>query len=112
MHKNILSSIGAGIVGLMLTISPGFSAENHKAEAMKHVQAAMDSGKSGNATAVGEHASMAKVHVDAAIKEKANPHLDMANKSLDSAIEHSKMGHADIAGKAAEEAATHLKAAE
>jgi hypothetical protein len=87
------------------------AAEDHKAEALKHAEAAVESGKKGDAAGVGEHATAAKTHAQAAEKEKANAHLEAAIKSLDGAIEHGKMGHADIAGKSAQEAVSHLKAA-
>lgn len=112
MQTKIITALAASLVGLALSIQPVGAAEDHKAEAMKHITAAVEAGKKGDAPGVGTHAEAAKPHVEAANKEKANPHLEMSGKSLDSAIEHSKMGHADIAGKAAEEAATHLKAAE
>lgn len=104
-----------GFLTVVLTSSlyvvSAFAAEDHKAEALKHVEAAVESGKSGNASGVAEHSGAAKPHVDAANQEKPSTHFGEANKSLDSAIEHGKMGHADIAGKAAGDAATHLKMA-
>jgi hypothetical protein len=112
MRGKILSGLIAGALGAVLSFNPAVAAEDHKAEAIKHAEAAVASGKQGDAKGVGDHAAMAKTHVDMAKQEKANEHLDMANQSLDSAIEHSKMGHADIAGNAAAEAVTHLKAAQ
>ncbi|HYE34695.1 small metal-binding protein SmbP [Methylocaldum sp.] len=109
MRGKILSGLLAGLFSLSLSLT-AVAAEDHKAEAMKHTQAAVDSSKKGDAKGVAEHAEAAKTHAAAANKEKANPHLDAALKSLDGAIEHGKMGHADIAGKAAEEAMTHLNA--
>ncbi|MGX2041009.1 small metal-binding protein SmbP [Methylocaldum sp. MU1018] len=109
MRGKFLSGLLAGL----FTLSLGFAAvaaEDHKAEAMKHAQAAVDSGKKGDAKEVAEHAEAAKTHAEAANKEHPNPHLDAAIKSLDGAIEHGKMGHADVAGQAAEEAITHLNA--
>ncbi|WP_205780627.1 MULTISPECIES: small metal-binding protein SmbP [Methylocaldum] len=109
MRGKILSGLLAGL----FTMSLGFTAvaaEDHKGEAMKHAQAAVDSGKKGDAKGVAEHAEAAKTHATAANQANPNPHLDAAIKSLDGAIEHGKMGHADIAGKAAEEAMTHLNA--
>lgn len=112
MRGKILTGLLAGALTALLSLSPAFAAkEDHKAEALKHAEAAVESGKKGDAAGVGEHAAVAKTHTEAAEKEKANPHLEAAVKSLDGAIEHSKMGHADIAGKSAEEAVTHLKAA-
>jgi hypothetical protein len=111
MRGTFLTSLMAGAFAAVLGLNPAFAAENHKAEALTHAEAAAASGKAGDAKGVGEHAAAAKVHVEAAEKEKANEHLEAADKSLDGAIEHSKMGHADVAGKAAEEAVTHLKAA-
>lgn len=111
MRGKLLLSLSSAALAVALALTPGHAAENHKAEALKHAEAAVDSGKKGDAPGVGTHASAAKEHVTAAEKEKPNAHLEAANKSLDSAIDHSKMGHADLAGKAAEEAVTHLKAA-
>ncbi|BBL77024.1 small metal-binding protein SmbP [Methylomagnum ishizawai] len=106
-----LLSLKVGVLAALLALNPAFAAENHKAEALKHAEAAVASSKTGDAKAVGEHAAMAKVHTEAAEKEHPNAHFEAALKSLDGAIEHSKMGHADIAGKSAEEAVTHLNAA-
>lgn len=111
MNKRLLIGLGAGLLAWVFSISPAF-AEDHKAEATKHALAAAESGKQGDAAAVGEHAAVAKTHAEAAKAEKPNPHLDAGIKNLDEAIEHAKMGHADIAGEAADAAATHLKAAE
>lgn len=105
--------IVTGLLAGLFTLSLGFSAvadEDHKAEAMKHAQAAAKSGKQGDAKGVAQHAEAAKTHAAAANQKNPNPHLDAAIKSLDGAIEHGKMGHADVAGKAAEEAITHLNA--
>lgn len=82
------------------------------AEALKQAGEAAGSGKKGEAKAVCEHAEGAKIHAEAAEKEKPNEHLSAAIRSLDGAIKHCKMGHADVAGKAAEEAVNHLKAAQ
>jgi hypothetical protein len=112
MRGRILTGLLAGAFAALLSLNPVIAVENHKAEALKHAEAAAESGKKGDAAGVGEHATAAKTHAEAAEKEKANPHLEAAIKSLDGAIEHSKMGHADVAGKSAEEAVTHLKAAE
>ncbi|HYE34694.1 small metal-binding protein SmbP [Methylocaldum sp.] len=101
---------GTGRKGDAGTTTPG-SMENHVKEALKHAQAAADSGKKGDATGVGEHAQAAKPHVDAAMQQNPNEHLTAAMKSLDSAVQHSQMGHPDMAGKAAEEAVSHLKMA-
>lgn len=111
MRKQLLSLLTAGfIAGLLGTTQ--VLAEDHKAEATKHALAAAESGKRGDAAAVGEHAAAAKTHAEAAQAEKPNAHLDAGIKNLNDAIEHAKMGHADIAGEAADAAATHLKAAE
>ena len=87
-------------------------AEDHKAEAMKQAQAALDSGKQGNAAAVAEHAAAAKIHAEAAQQERPNPHLDAAIKNLDAAIAEGRKGNASSAEEAAFGAVTHLKAAE
>lgn len=111
MRTKFLTSLTALACGALLTLNAAYAAENHKAEALKHAEAAVASSKAGDAKAVSEHAGAAKVHTEAAEKEKASPHYEAAIKSLDGAIEHGNMGHADIAGKSAEEAVTHLKAA-
>jgi hypothetical protein len=112
MARKFLTGLGVGLFAALLNLTPAIAEEDHKAEASKHAMAAVESARKGDAAAVGEHASAAKAHAEAAEKERANPHLEAAIKSLDEAIEHSRMGHADIAGKSAEAAATHLKAAE
>lgn len=111
MNKRLLTGLGAGFLAWVLSMNPAF-AEDHKAEATQHALAAAESGKKGDAAAVGEQAAVAKAHAEAAKAEKPNPHLDAGIKNLNEAIEHAKMGHADIAGEAADAAATHLKAAE
>lgn len=112
MTRKILAGLGGGLLAALLNLNPAIAEENHKAEATRHALAAAEAGKKGDAAAVGEHASTAKTHAEAAEKEKANPHLEAGIKNLNEAIEHAKMGHADIAGEAADAAATHLKAAE
>jgi hypothetical protein len=111
MRGKLLTSLLSGVFIALLSLNPAVAAEDHKAEALKHAQAAVEAGKKGDAKGVAEHAQAAKPHVEAAQKEKASPHYEAADKSLDGAIEHGKMGHADIAGKSAEEAVTHLNAA-
>lgn len=81
-------------------------------EAWKHAEAAVQAGNKGDAKGVGEHARIAKTHVESALTQSTfDEHLTAARKSLGSAIEHSTMGHADLARKAAEEALIHLRAA-
>jgi hypothetical protein len=97
-----------------MTMAQGVGAapENHKAEAVKHAEAAYESGKQGNLAALGEHAVASKQHAEAAQAERANPHLEAGIRNLDSAIAESRSGHADLAEEAAFGALTHLKAAE
>lgn len=111
MIKKKIALFAGFLLGALVAVSPAW-AEDHKAEATKHAIAAAESGKAGDAKAVGEHAQAALVHAEAAEKEKANPHVEAGIKNLKEAIEHAKMGHADIAGQSADAAATHLKAAE
>lgn len=112
MRGKIITGLLAGAFAAVLGLNSAFAAEeNHKAEALKHAEAAVESSKTGDAKGVGEHATAAKTHAEMAEKAAANAHLEAAIKSLDGAIEHAGMGHADIAGKSAEEAVTHLKAA-
>jgi hypothetical protein len=111
MTRKILIGLGAGLIALLLNLSPAI-AEDHKAEATKQALAGAAAGKKGDAAAVGEHCAESKAHAEAAEKEKANPHLEAGIENLNKAIEQAKMGHADIAGQAAEAAAAHLKAAE
>ena len=111
MTHKLLSLLGASLLTGLLATTNAY-AEDHKAEATKHAMAAAESGKKGDAAAVGEHAKASKTHAEAAQAEKANPHLEAGIKNLNEAIEHAKMGHADIAGESADAAATHLKAAE
>jgi hypothetical protein len=111
MKKTFVARVGAALMTVTLGMGVAL-AEDHKAQATQHAQAAAESGKKGDAAAVGEHAAAALTHAQAAQQEKANPHLDAGVKNLKEAIEHAKMGHADIAGEAADAAATHLKAAE
>jgi hypothetical protein len=113
----IMRAIKAFLVtaGLLASLTAGTALraeENHKAEALKHALAAAESGQKGDAAAAGEHAKAAKVHAEAAEKEKANPHVEAGIKNLNESIEHAKLGHAQMAGESAEAAATHLKAAE
>lgn len=112
MMRKIATGLGASLVAALLSLSPAMAEENHKAEAAKHAQAAVEAGKKGDAAAVGEHCAMAKTHADAAQQEKANPHLGAGIENLNKCIEHAGMGHADIAGGAAEAAVSHLQAAE
>ena len=112
MRTNYIIRLITLMATLVLGSGPLMAAEDHKAEAMKHAQAALESGKLGNAAAIGEHAGAAKVHAEAAQQERPNVHLEAAIKSLDSAIEESKKGNAALAEEAAFGAVTHLKAAE
>lgn len=111
MKNKLITLLGAGLLTSLFAIHPAY-AEDHKALATQQAIAAAESGKTGNAAAVGEHAAAAKTHAEAAKAEKPNPHLDAGIKNLNEAIEHAKMGHADLAGESADAAATHLKAAE
>jgi hypothetical protein len=108
LNRGIIKGLLTAAFATMLGLSAAQAAEDHKAEALKHAEAAV---AAGNAAGVAEHAEAAKTHAAAANAEKKSPHYDAAITSLNSAIEHGKMGHADIAKKSAEEAVTHLKAA-
>lgn len=109
MRGRILTGLWTIILAALLGFAPAMAAEDHKAEAIKHAQAAAESG---DAKAVGEHAVASRAHVDAALKEKPNTHLDAAATSLDAAIEQSKAGDAAAAASSANTALIHLKAAE
>ncbi|OGT21741.1 MAG: hypothetical protein A2V90_01185 [Gammaproteobacteria bacterium RBG_16_57_12] len=108
MRGKIMSSLLASAFVALLGVNAAIAAEDHKAEALKQAVEAVESGKKGDAAGIGEHATAAKTHAEAADKEKTTAHLKEAIKSLNSAIEQSKSGKADVASKAAAEAVTHL----
>ena len=92
---------------------PPGGAENHVQEATKHAQTAAGSGKKGDFSSIAKHARLAKIHVEAALKDKPDDaHLEAALKSLDEAILKGQRGNGGEARKAAKEAVSHLKAAE
>lgn len=97
---------------LALGIGGAWAEEDHKAEAMKHAEAAVASGAKQDAAGVGEHAAAAKSHAEAAQKERANPHLDATIDNLGEAVKLGKAGDAAGATKAVEAGITHLKAAQ
>lgn len=112
MTRRFRTGLGAGLLAALLSLNPAPAQENHKAEATRHALAAAEAGKQGDAKAAGEHAAAAKIHAEAAEKEKANPHLEAGIGDLNHAIEEAGKGRAEHAGEAAQAAATHLKAAE
>ena len=109
--KRLLFGVTTALFAVLLNLNAVYAGEDHKAEALKHVQAAIDTGKAGDAKAATEHLEQAKTHAAAANKEKPSVHLDAAIQSLDKGIEHGKMGHGGMTVQPAEEAMTHIKAA-
>lgn len=97
------TSLWAGIVLSLCSLSAYAGGENHMEQALKHAEA---SAKASDGKTIAEHAETALKHA-----KTSDEHLDAGIKSLDEAIEHGKQGHSDLAKKAAEEAVTHLKAA-
>ena len=85
---------------------------DHKSEAIKHTQAAVDAGKGGSAHGVADHAQEALVHVKAAGKEQsAKDQMKPVQKSLEEAVSKGKSGDTDGATKAAEDALNKLNGA-
>jgi hypothetical protein len=86
-------------------------AENvdHHALAVKHVQAAVDAGKTGSASGVADHAQEAMTHVQAIAKDKPSDDISAAQKSLEEAVSKGKSGDADGATKAAQDALVKLQ---
>ncbi|WP_156302219.1 small metal-binding protein SmbP [Methylogaea oryzae] len=111
MQRKTATGFLAATLACLLSAAPLFAAEDHKAEALSHAQACVESAKQGDAKAAAEHAKSAKAHAEAAEKEKANAHLPAAIRELNSAIEHGQQGHAAQTGEAAQGAIAHLKAA-
>ena len=82
----------------------------HLSEAIKHAQAAIDAGNSGQATMVAAELQTALTHAQAAEKESPSPNLEVAIKSLQEAVKQNKAGKTDDALKAAQEALAKLTA--
>jgi HEPN domain-containing protein len=109
------TAVVALIVGALSAFGAGISYagehEKHVTEALTHTQSAVDAGKKGTASAVGEHAKQALEHAKQAEQAKPDAHITEAETHLSQAIDHAAQGHADIAANHVQEAARHLKMA-
>ena len=81
---------------------------DHKAEAIKHTEQAVEHGKQGHADVLVEHAQQALKHSKEGTGVRSTYELEVASPHLRQAIEHGKQGHADIATQHAEEALAKL----
>ncbi len=81
------------------------SEEQHRQDAVKLAQEAVDHGKQGHVGALLKTAEDALQH---ALQASKGSHVDAGVTELKNAIEHGKAGHADVATKHAEQAVTHL----
>src|SRR5919198_2811408 len=105
---NLKNTVVAVIVGAMIVFGAGVTqaAEtiDHKAEALKHIQAGITEGKQGKADALVEHAREAKSHLGDAMGQSTSPQLQNTVKLVREAINQGKEGKADTATKSLEEA--------
>jgi gas vesicle protein len=105
---NLKNTVVAVIVGAMIAFGVGVTqaAEkiDHKAEALKHIQAGIEEGKQGKADALVEHAKEAMKHISDSMGESTSPQLQGVAKQVREAINQGKEGKADTATKALEEA--------
>ena len=105
---NLKNTVVAVIVGAMIVFGAGViqAAEtiNHKAEALKHIQAGIEEGKQGKADALVEHAKEAISHIRDSMGQSTSPQLQQAAKQVREAIDQGKEGKADTATKSLEEA--------
>jgi hypothetical protein len=111
---NLKNTVVAVIVGAMIVFGAGVTqaAEtDHKAEALKHIQAGIEEGKQGKAEALVEHAKEARSHLGDAMGQSTSPQLQNAVKQVREAIEQGKQGKADTATKSLEEANKTLSTA-
>ena len=88
---------------------PAVSESDHKAEAVKHITAAIDAGKSGSAKGVTGHAQEALTHAEALAKQQPGDDVNAAVKDLEDAVTKGKSGDADGATRSAEEALEKLQ---
>jgi hypothetical protein len=110
MSKRLNSKLGILFLCVhFLIVGISSAAESHSAEALKHVQEAIEYGKQGNGDQLMKHASTALKHAEAAQKEKADASMAEGLQSLQKAIDHAKGGQADMATKAAEDALQALR---
>ena len=110
MSRRLIVIALSVILGLFL--APDIVAEeNHIAEAIKNVKAAIGHGKEGHVNNLRTYVETALAHAEAAEKAATNPHTKQAITHLNESVDHAKQGHADVATKHAEEALTHLDAA-
>ena len=82
---------------------------DHKAEAIKEIQLALDEGKAGRAPTLVTHAQSALEHAQAAEKEKPTPDVEAAITSLQNAVDKGKAGNVADATKALQDALSRLK---
>ena len=105
---NLKNTVVAVIVGAMIAFGAGVTqaAEtiDHKAEALKHIQAGIEEGKQGKADALVEHAKEAISHIRDSMGQSTSPQLQQAAKQVREAIDQGKEGKADTATKSLEEA--------
>jgi ABC-type tungstate transport system permease subunit len=81
---------------------------DHKAEAIKHTEQAVEQGKQGHADVLVEHAQQALKHAKEGTGVRSTYELEVASPHLRQAIEQGKQGHVDVATKHAEEALAKL----
>jgi hypothetical protein len=105
---NIKNTVEAVVVGAMIIFGAGVTqaAEtiDHKAEALKHIQAGIAEGKQGKVDVLVEHAKEAKSQIRPAMGQSTAPQLQNVAKQVKEAIDQGKQGKADIATKSLEEA--------
>ena len=82
---------------------------DHRSEAVMHMEAAVDAGKKGDATAVTEHAEQALAQVQELQKQQPGEDLAKAVENLRDAITKGKTGDATGAMASAQDALTKLK---
>jgi cellobiose-specific phosphotransferase system component IIA len=112
---NLKNTVVAVMVGAMIVFGTGVTqaAEtiDHKAEALKHIQAGIEEGKQGKADTLVEHAKEAMNHISDSMGQSTSPQLQNAAKQVREAINQGKEGKADTATKSLEEANKALSTA-
>jgi hypothetical protein len=92
-----------------VTAIPSDTNANHQAEAVRHAQAAVDAGKTGDASAVAEHAQEALAHATQLQTERPGENIEKAVANLRDAITKGKSGDANGAMASAQEALNQLQ---
>lgn len=109
-----MNKLTIAVATSLLLFNAAVFADPHLDEAIKHAEAAVNSGKTGHSHDLVEHAGSAREHAMAAElteKGQAKTRTDNAIIDLDEAIKHGKMMHAEIATTYAEAALDDLKKA-